>query len=87
MRRLTTSGDDGWIVPEFTWDPDNEYLMWVEARFADEQRVPLPPDPQRQVERAQKLLANPPEIKTPTPGGNQLEVFRLERRTVIGRFG
>jgi Tol biopolymer transport system component len=87
VRRLTTSGDDGWIVPEFTWDPKDDYLMWVEARFADEQRVPLPPDPEAQVARAQKLLSNPPQVHTPSPGGNQLEVFRLERRTVVGRFG
>src|SRR5882724_7517714 len=30
VRRLTHDGDDGWIIPEFTWDPQNRYLLWTE---------------------------------------------------------
>ena len=33
VRRLTTDGDDGWIIPEFTWDPTNSYVLWTESRF------------------------------------------------------
>jgi len=87
VRRLTTSGNDGWIVPEFTWSPDNSYLMWVEARFKDDERVPLPLDPAAQLQRLQDLASDPPQVHTPGPGSNQLEVFSLERRTVVGRFG
>jgi Tol biopolymer transport system component len=84
VRRLTTSGDDGWIVPEFAWDPQNESLMWTEARFPDSMRVPFPLDPAAQIARAQQLLENPPPL--PDPGSNQLEALPLERRTVVGRF-
>ena len=40
LRRLTTDGNDGWIIPEFTWDPTNSYLFWTESRFPDGMRVP-----------------------------------------------
>ena len=43
-RRLTHEGDDGWIIPEFTWDPDNRYLFWTEQKVPDRARVPLPFD-------------------------------------------
>jgi Tol biopolymer transport system component len=87
VRRLTHSGDDGWIVPEFTWSPDNSYLLWTEAKFKDDERVPLPLDPAAQLQRLQELATDPPTPHTPGPGSNQLEIFQLQRRTVIGRFG
>src|SRR5256885_11372648 len=35
VRRLTYDGGDGWIVPEFSWDPGNRELWFTEN--------PLPP--------------------------------------------
>jgi len=33
---------DGWIIPEFTWDPTNSFLFWTEQRFPDGLRVQAP---------------------------------------------
>lgn len=32
-RRLTHSGDAGWVIPEFAWDPAGRRLLWTEARI------------------------------------------------------
>jgi hypothetical protein len=39
IRRLTTSGDDGWVIPEFAWDPSGRRLLWTQNRFPTGQRV------------------------------------------------
>ncbi|HSP95752.1 MAG TPA: hypothetical protein VL049_00725 [Candidatus Dormibacteraeota bacterium] len=39
LRRLTRTGIDGWVIPEFAWDPHGERLLWSEARFNDGRRV------------------------------------------------
>ena len=39
IRRLTTSGDDGWIIPEFAWDPKGRRLLWTQNKFADGTRI------------------------------------------------
>jgi len=33
VRRLTTSGDDGWVIPEFAWDPSGRRLLWTQNKF------------------------------------------------------
>src|SRR5262249_31060361 len=38
-RRLTESGTDGWVIPEFAWDPSGRRLLWTHNRFADGVRV------------------------------------------------
>lgn len=48
LRRLTHSGDEGWIIPEFSWDPAGERLLWTELRWGDRYRASLPPDPVRE---------------------------------------
>lgn len=45
VRRLTTSGDDGWIIPEFEWDPAGERLLWTQLRWPDRFRVQQGSDP------------------------------------------
>ena len=35
VRRLTTSGEIGWVIPEFAWDPDGRRLLWTQNRFPD----------------------------------------------------
>ena len=39
MRRLTHSGEDGWVIPEFTWDPSGQRLLWTQNKFADARRI------------------------------------------------
>ena len=42
VRRLTTDGNDGWISPEFAWDPAGRRLLWTELKYRDGVRTPLP---------------------------------------------
>jgi Tol biopolymer transport system component len=87
VRRLSTDGNDGWITPEFTWDPKNKFLMWTENRFPDGYRYPLPPDAMTWLQSATELLQNPPNL-TPdiTPNGVAVAPLPLQQRTQIGTF-
>jgi Tol biopolymer transport system component len=33
VRRLTETGRDGWVIPEFAWDPTGRRLLWTQNRF------------------------------------------------------
>lgn len=86
VRRLTTDGtDDGWITPEFTWDPKNEKLVWTENRLPPGERVPFPLDPVKQLEATSAFLENPP---APYVGGTNVldAVYSIEQRTRILQF-
>src|SRR3954470_13558854 len=85
VRRLTKDGDDGWIIPEFTWDPKNRYLLWTESRFPDGMRVPAPLDVQRQLEQENEFLTHPPDVDPGSVGPNNA-VIPLEQRTRTLRF-
>lgn len=39
VRRLTRSGEDGWVIPEFAWDPNGQRLLWTQNKFSDGRRV------------------------------------------------
>ena len=39
IRRLTHTGEDGWIIPEFAWDPSGKRLLWTQNKFNDGRRV------------------------------------------------
>jgi hypothetical protein len=39
IRRLTHSGDDGWVIPEFTWDPPGRRLLWTQNKYPNDVRV------------------------------------------------
>jgi WD40 repeat protein len=39
VRRLTHFGDDGWVIPEFAWDPGGHRLLWTQNRFSPGRRV------------------------------------------------
>ena len=39
MRRLTNSGADGWVIPEFAWDPGGRRLLWTQNKFGDGYRI------------------------------------------------
>jgi Tol biopolymer transport system component len=88
VRRLTKDGDDGWIVPEFDWEPTRQRLWFTENRFDDRSRVNFPvTDPVKELMEAAKLLENPPTPETlskPTAFGDI--VLPLEQRTRIIEF-
>ena len=39
VRRLTRSGEDGWVIPEFTWDPAGRRLLWTQNKYGDGRRL------------------------------------------------
>jgi len=68
VRRLTTDGLDGWIIPEFAWNPalaanpdGPQELLWTESRLPDSIRISHPDDPARELREALDLLADPPQ--------------------------
>jgi Tol biopolymer transport system component len=79
VRRLTWEGDDGWIIPEFAWDPTGTQLLWTEQKNKDSVRISHPEDPGRDLAEATAFPGEPP----PTSAG--LDAF-LAARTVIGRY-
>jgi len=78
-RRLTHEGHDGWIIPEFAWDPSGTTLLWTEQKNRDSVRVSHVDDPGRDVGE----LAGLPSEPLPTTIG--LGSF-LVARTVEGHF-
>ncbi|MEX2394398.1 MAG: hypothetical protein WD826_07960 [Actinomycetota bacterium] len=87
VRRLTSNGDDGWIIPEFVWDPAGERLLWTEAKYHDGVRAQLPPDPVRDLTEAIAMLEAPPlpDVDGLWPVG-LTPAFLVPRRTEIGRY-
>jgi Tol biopolymer transport system component len=85
LRRLTHDGDDGWITPEFAWDPTGKRLLWTELKMTDGLRIQAPIDPLRQAQQLAALLQHPP---TPRPEnfdhGNQQ--FYMVERTRLGSY-
>ncbi|TMK63947.1 MAG: hypothetical protein E6G53_09850 [Actinobacteria bacterium] len=85
VRRLTYDGRDGWIVPEFTWDPKGRALWFTENRLPPDARVGLPLDPAGQLRKTADLLRHPP-----TPDASKLLVgdaaLPVEQRTRVLRF-
>ncbi len=39
LRRLTRTGEDGWVIPEFTFDPGGRRLLWTQNKFPDGLRI------------------------------------------------
>jgi Tol biopolymer transport system component len=39
VRRLTQSGEDGWVIPEFAWDPSGRRLLWTQNKFSAGRRL------------------------------------------------
>jgi Tol biopolymer transport system component len=78
-RRLTFDGDDGWIIPEFAWDPTGTKLLWTEQKNRDSIRVSHLENPATDVD---ELTALPGE---PLPASVGLDAF-LVARTLIGHY-
>jgi hypothetical protein len=87
VTRLTHDGDEGWVTPEFTWDPTNSFLIWTEIRFPTGLRVPLAIDPLTQLAAEAQFLAHPPLSDVSINTSNLLQPsLPLEYRTRILRF-
>lgn len=82
VRRLTTSGDDGWIIPEFVWDPAGERLLWTEFRYQDRVRAGVPPEPAKEIAELTAPGLDPDIVNQ--HGGTGLVAGEL--RTRIGRY-
>jgi hypothetical protein len=39
IRRLTDSGKEGWVIPEFAWDPSGRRLLWTQSKLNGGRRV------------------------------------------------
>jgi len=85
VRRLTFDGKDGWIVPEFSWDPAGKRLWFTENRLPPGARVGLPLDPVKELREAAAMLEHPP-----TPDVSHVLVgdaaLPVEQRTRILQF-
>jgi hypothetical protein len=85
LRRLTDDGKDGWITPEFTWDPQNKRLVWTENRLPPGERIGFPVDAASQLQKTSDFLQHPPPPYT--GGTNALDlVYSIEQRTRILQF-
>ena len=86
LRRLTTDGHDGWIVPEFSWDPSNKHLWFTENRLPPGARVAMPLDPVKELQEAKAML----ETNPPVPDTSKLLVgdaaLPIEQRTKLLTF-
>jgi Tol biopolymer transport system component len=86
-RRVTNDGADGWITPEFTWDPTGKFLLWTELKYRDGVRTPIPFDATTQLQKVAAFLGHPP----PPPDASTFDKGRpgqlLEARTRLGSFG
>jgi hypothetical protein len=90
VRRLTFDGRQGWIVPEFTWDPKGRELWFTENRLPPGARVAMPLDPVKELREAATMLRNPPTPETgkvlagdaalPVEQRTRRLAFRLPRR-------
>ncbi len=87
IRRLTTDGNDGWITPEFGWDPGKRCLVWTENRVPDGYRFQLPVT--GWVQQLQELSKNPPnptQIVDLGQNGVGVAPIPVQQRTRIGWF-
>jgi Tol biopolymer transport system component len=85
VRRLTTEGDDGWIIPEFVWDPAGTRLLWTESKYHDGVRMQLPPDPARDAGELVDMLHDPP-LPSGLSAVGLTPSFLLLHRTRIGSY-
>jgi hypothetical protein len=84
VRRLTRSGDDGFVIPEFAWDPAGRRLLWTQLKIADGVRVDQRLDLVLELQQAVDFLANPPSEQD---RAGQLGLnLPLHRETWIGRY-
>jgi Tol biopolymer transport system component len=89
VRRLTDHGDNGWITPEFSWDPNSARLLWTESRFPDGTRMQEPIDPARDIREFLAYVSSGNLPIDPREGGGNVgldTVAGLQRRTLLGHY-
>jgi len=86
VRRLTTDGNHGWIIPEFAWDPSNRELWWTENRYPKGLGVPLPLNPKSQLTNTINYLQHPSDGNIQLTEGNALSAVPIQPRTRIAHF-
>ena len=95
VRQLTSDGtnpndpsNDGWITPEFGWDPSQQCLVWTENRLPDGYRYQLPvTDWAAQAAYLAQHPPNPSDIVDVTSNGVGVAPFPVQQRTQVGSFG
>jgi Tol biopolymer transport system component len=88
VRRLTTDGNDGWITPEFTWNPQNNQLFWTENRLPPGLTVPLPLQLADQARNTVNYLLHPDTKDGLGNGGNLLgTALPVQQQTRSATFG
>jgi hypothetical protein len=83
VRRLTRHGDDGWVTPEFSWEPTRgRKLLFTQLKINDGVRIDQRLDLLTEIRQAVEFLLDPEEATS-----SQLGIFLpTERRTLIGRY-
>jgi len=83
IRRLTASGEQGWVKPEFAFDDAGKRLLWTQVRIHEgvriDQRLDL-------IAELQQLIAFLQDPSAATQ--SQLGIgVPTQKMTLIGRFG
>jgi Tol biopolymer transport system component len=88
VRRLTSDGNDGWITPEFTWDPSNRQLFWTENRIPPGLAVPLPLDLANQLRDTVAFLLHPQldPLQVLSSGNVLNSLLQVQQRTRVAWF-
>ena len=86
-RRLTNDGDEGYIIPEFAWDPTGSFLLWTEQKYHDGVRTPVPADPMAQAAALADYLQHPPAPPDQHTFDKGRPGYFLDARTRLGSFG
>ncbi|HTX32702.1 MAG TPA: hypothetical protein VMD09_15065 [Solirubrobacteraceae bacterium] len=87
VRRLTYDGENGWVTPEFTWDPSDRQLVWTENRLPNGYRYPFPPSASEYAQALQQLAGSPYVPSTDlTSNGEGVSPIPVQQRTQIGVF-
>lgn len=80
VRRLTHDGDDGWVIPEFAWDPQGQRLLWSEFKIKDGFRISDPSSPAPEAQEAIDM-----GTREPPPSSTSLDSIE-SGRTRIARY-
>src|SRR5581483_10495617 len=87
VRRLTYDGGQGWVTPEFTWNPSNSELFWTENRLPPGLSVPLPLNVFTQARNSLNYLTHPQSNPRALAAGNLTNtVLPVQQQTRIMTF-
>jgi hypothetical protein len=87
LRRLTYDGNQGWVTPEFTWNPANTELFWTENRLPPGLAVPLPLNVFTQARNTFNYLTHPQANFRALDAGNLTNtVLPVQQQTRVMTF-